>query len=264
MTTMEDLTKTQIILLTLLVSFVTSIATGIITTSLLAEAPASITQTINRVVEHTIEKVTPAPTVKGGVTTVKEVTVVSDEDAVTGSIAKASPSVVRLQEANTTGAANLYAIGIIVSKSGLVVTDKRDISTDLTFYTATLADGSTVRTRIIYKSDTDNLVVLALQTDATHKDFTPIGLSSGDLRLGQTVISIGGKDKNAIYIGHVVSVGTGTVLTDIPSTAETAGAPLINLSGDLVGLKTSNDDLTLSAGSYTTLTAIKKIISQAQ
>ena len=36
---LEHLNKTQIILLTLLVSFVTSIATGIVTVSLLAQAP---------------------------------------------------------------------------------------------------------------------------------------------------------------------------------------------------------------------------------
>ncbi len=78
MTTMEDLTKTQIVLLTLLVSFITSIATGIITTSLLAEAPQGVTQTIDRVVERTVERVT---TPSGG-GTVKEVTVVKEGDAI--------------------------------------------------------------------------------------------------------------------------------------------------------------------------------------
>ena len=56
---MEDLSKTQIILLGLLVSFVSSVAISIMTYSLLSEAPATITQTINRVVERTIETVVP-------------------------------------------------------------------------------------------------------------------------------------------------------------------------------------------------------------
>ena len=43
----DDLNKNQIILLTLLISFVTSIATGIITTSLLQEAPVEVTRNIN-------------------------------------------------------------------------------------------------------------------------------------------------------------------------------------------------------------------------
>jgi uncharacterized membrane-anchored protein YitT (DUF2179 family) len=62
---MEDLNKNQIVLLTLLVSFVTSIATGIMTTSLLQVAPVEVTRNINRIVEKTIETVTPANPLKG-------------------------------------------------------------------------------------------------------------------------------------------------------------------------------------------------------
>lgn len=76
--TLEELTKTQLILLVLLLCFVSSIATSIITTGLLAEAPLQTTQTINRIVQSTIEKVTPGDTSGGGNTVVQVVSNESD------------------------------------------------------------------------------------------------------------------------------------------------------------------------------------------
>src|ERR1700749_1538935 len=53
----EDLSKSQLLLLTVLVNFVTSIATGVLTVSLLDQAPATVTQTVNQIVDHTIETI---------------------------------------------------------------------------------------------------------------------------------------------------------------------------------------------------------------
>ena len=49
---MEDLRPSQLILLSILVTFVTSIATTVVSLSLLADTPLSITQVINRVVHE--------------------------------------------------------------------------------------------------------------------------------------------------------------------------------------------------------------------
>ena len=51
--------KSQLILLAVLLSFVTSIATGITTVTLMQQAPASITVPINRVIRETVEKIVP-------------------------------------------------------------------------------------------------------------------------------------------------------------------------------------------------------------
>ena len=56
----EDLNKSQLILLAILISFVTSIATGITTVTLLDQAPKSVTLPITRVVKQTVEKIIPA------------------------------------------------------------------------------------------------------------------------------------------------------------------------------------------------------------
>jgi hypothetical protein len=62
----KELDKKQLILLTLLITFVVSIGTGIVTVSLMKQMPSSVPQTINNVIQRTIEKVTtvqvPTPT----------------------------------------------------------------------------------------------------------------------------------------------------------------------------------------------------------
>jgi len=55
----KDLNKTQLILLALLLSFVTSIATGITTVTLMEQAPSSVTVPINRIIKQTVEKIVP-------------------------------------------------------------------------------------------------------------------------------------------------------------------------------------------------------------
>lgn len=53
----QNLNKKQLILLTLLITFVVSIATGIITVSIMNQMPKAVPQTINNVIQRTIEKV---------------------------------------------------------------------------------------------------------------------------------------------------------------------------------------------------------------
>ena len=72
---MEHLTKAQIVLLTLFVSFVASMATGIVVVTLMDQAPDPVNQTITNVVERTIEKITPTFVEKPG-----ETVIVKDED----------------------------------------------------------------------------------------------------------------------------------------------------------------------------------------
>lgn len=54
----KELNKHQLILVTLLITFVVSIATGIVTVSLMNQAPKSVPYTVNNVIQRTIEKVT--------------------------------------------------------------------------------------------------------------------------------------------------------------------------------------------------------------
>lgn len=55
----KDLNKSQLILLAVLLSFITSIATGITTVTLMQQAPASVTVPVTRIVRETVEKIVP-------------------------------------------------------------------------------------------------------------------------------------------------------------------------------------------------------------
>ena len=56
----QELNKSQLILLAILLSFITSIATGIVTVTLMQQAPSSVTVPINRIIKQTVEKIVPS------------------------------------------------------------------------------------------------------------------------------------------------------------------------------------------------------------
>lgn len=253
---MEDLNKNQIILLTLLVSFVTSIATGIMTVSLLQEAPVEVTRTINNVVEKTIETVKPvmtSSTVQKEVTTV----VVKEEDRIVDSINKNTTSVVRINERNPfTDERSFYGIGIVISKDGFIATDRKTVlATNI--YTATLGDGTLVKIIPQGINKQTNFILFAIDpTEKTKPSLSPAALSDVDAKLGQTVISLGGDKSDAVTVGRIISidskdsqVGSTTVKkiseinTDVATKDLVVGSPLFNLSGEIIGMKLTYDPL---------------------
>jgi len=250
---MEDLNKNQIVLLTVLISFVTSIATGIMTSSLLQEAPIEVTRTINRIVEKTIETITPTI-----ITTPrqKEVTtvVVKEEDLIVESINKNVKSILRIEEKDgLNGTISLYGIGLVVTKEGLIVADRRTISSS-SAYNAIMSDGTKIELTPIGVDKQTNFILFKSKLNATDKlyTFVPTAFAEAEPKLGQTLISVGGGVSNAVAIGRTVSlilkdstVGTTTtkylsnIETDLSTKDLLSGSPLFNLSGDVVGMKIS-------------------------
>lgn len=110
---MNHLNNNQLILLAILVSFVTSIATGIVTVTLIDQAPLAVTQTIDRVVERTVEIVVPGP---GRETIIKERVVVDKGgELVVAAVEKASPAV-----------ADVYSILNVVEKDKPVFEEENE------------------------------------------------------------------------------------------------------------------------------------------
>jgi len=113
----KDLNKSQLILLAILLSFITSIATGITTVTLMEQAPPSFTVPINRIVRQTVEKI---EQVQGK--TITQTVVVKEEDLVVDAIEKNQSAVFTLsrspgEDAQTSGR------GFAVQADGLVAID---------------------------------------------------------------------------------------------------------------------------------------------
>lgn len=271
---MEDLNKSQIVLLTLLISFVTSIATGIMTTSLLQEAPVEITRNINRIVEKTIETVTPATPSS----TQKEVTtvVVKEDDRIIDSIDKNIKSIVRIKEKDPfVDETTFYGIGIVITKEGLMATDRKTV-TNAHIYTGTLSDGTVVTLVPEGLDKQTNFILFKISPNEKFTGtFSPATFSEVEPKLGQTLISLGGDTANAVSVGRVVSLemkdatlGSTTaksligINTDVATKDLVVGSPLFNLSGDIIGIRLSNDPLK----SFTPASVFKKelaVLTQA-
>ena len=156
MTTIEDLNKTQLILLTLLIAFVTSIATGIITTTLLAEAPVSVTQTINRVVERTIETVVPNATAKYVLS--------ADDKKLLEAVNRAISVSVEIREKGA-ATSTPSILGIIVSEDGLIVASAKGIVSS-SLYIAILPSEAVVDLELIRAEEVNNTAVFKIKESA--------------------------------------------------------------------------------------------------
>lgn len=267
---MEKLTKQQIVLVTLLVSFVTSIATGIVTVALMDQAPAGVTQTINRVVERTIEKVVTEPATNNNAAAVvtRETIVVKEDDKIVESVDKNKTSVVRIYT-NTDNAGDVaervfIGLGTIVSKDGLIVTG--DVFADQSGqYLITLDNDKFYDVKVLPRKDGNLFYFMRVVQDKKNPvTFMPVNFSdSSSLKLGQTIIAWGGQVQNSVSTGIVSSLvdmvgkieqasttASSTagqvreviaINTNINLTDSLAGGPLLNLYGEIVGLRVSSN-----------------------
>ncbi|OGC87796.1 hypothetical protein A3D70_00645 [Candidatus Adlerbacteria bacterium RIFCSPHIGHO2_02_FULL_54_18] len=241
----EHLTKHQIILLTLLVSFVTSIATGIVTVSLMDQAPPSITRTINQIVEHTIERVVPAaapasPAIAAATVTKETTVVVKDDDLVAQSIANVQKGMVRIVSKNTPD--TLAARGVVVSAKGVVLSDRGILEALGTInFEAILPNGTRVPAVMRIPIGTSTIAVLDLTLSTTSGVVESVSFAdSSKLRLGQSVIRIGGTG------GDIVGTGVIAKLPDPHSDfiqasvlSSTPGSLIVTLFGEVIGLMTT-------------------------
>lgn len=264
---LEHLTKTQIILLTLLITFVTSIATGIVTVTLMEKAPPGVTQTINRVVERTIERIVPTET--GKATVITEQVIIKEEDLVVKAVEQNAKSMITFRGMSTEGVEQYLGLGFLVSADGLAVTAKGVIEGIPPESLSALYNGKYLSVQVFSQDLSSDFAILkisppqdegssagATTTDAKKAAdkfiFTPVSLSdSNQIKLGQTTIFLGGVKGTTVVTGIVSDLIMETktdettkkeetrlraIKTSIGLSRNSLGAPLITMEGAVAGI----------------------------
>lgn len=225
---MEHLTKQQIILLALLVSFVSSIASGIVTVSLMGQSTPTVSQTINRVVERTIERVSPSAT------TTKETIIVREDQATIDAIARVSKAVARIQRNGET-----IALGVIISSSGTIVAETHEVYSGSLY--ASLDGGNIVPVNFISRDSTTGLSLFKAEQSSDPKlarVYSPVSLAdSKTLKLGQTTVLVQGLDDLSVATGIVSTITAQNIRTSAKEMSVDSPAILVNLFGELIGIK---------------------------
>lgn len=244
----EQLNKSQIVLLTLLVSFVTSIATGIVTVSLMQQAPPAITQTVNRVVERTVEKVVPGQeaTVAAPITKTETV-IIKESDTIARAVTAVTPSIVRAYSMSAEAPVFL-SLGAVVSGTGIVAVDASALG-ERPEAMIEVGSGIRVRGSVIARSAESGLAFLSTAT--TTEDGKPVPAWKPLARatkipvLGETVVALSGKTALRVAQGILASTESAgaenpfqLLETDIAESAAMPGMILINTDGGAIGVST--------------------------
>ncbi|MBI2029052.1 trypsin-like peptidase domain-containing protein [Candidatus Gottesmanbacteria bacterium] len=147
--------------------------------------------------------------------------------------------------------------GFIISKDGLVVTNKHVVSdTSATYRVITSAD-KTYNVEKIYRDPTNDLAILKINPPAG--GLTPIELGDSDqIQVGQMAIAIGtalGEFRSTVTVGVISGIGRGitaggpfegyaerldnVIQTDAAINPGNSGGPLLNSSGQVIGVNTA-------------------------
>ena len=263
---MENLTKTQFVLLVILVSFVTALFTGIVTATLVNQAPPLMTQTISKV----IEKVNPLsqfseqprpPAAQQILVGQEELTIKIVENvssAVVSIIAVKDFPVFEQYFTNPFGQDEFFrrlippeflpnfqipqyrqkgteerqvssGSGFFISEDGLIATNRHMVEDKEAEYWILLNDGGKLKAKVMALDPLQDIAILKIESAISEKhNFIPLA-DSDKIKVGQTVIAIGnalGEFQNTVSVG-VVSGLHRSIIASGALSGETALSELI-------------------------------------
>ncbi|GAB4219982.1 MAG: trypsin-like peptidase domain-containing protein [Candidatus Microgenomates bacterium] len=207
-------------------------------------------------------------------------TIVIEESVITQVVEKAIPSVVTVGVSTTISQGDYFQLdpfnpfmpfrripgqqkkveknigsGFIVSKDGLIITNKHVVSDQDVSYQVLTNDGKKYNVEKIYRDPLNDLAILKINGN----NFKPLELGdSNNLKLGQLVIAIGtplGEFTNTVTSGIISGLGRGitagspfegfvekldnVIQTDAAINPGNSGGPLLNSKGQVIGVNTA-------------------------
>lgn len=165
--------------------------------------------------------------------------------------------------------------GFLVSKDGLIVTNRHVVEDEDAEYTVYTNDGKKYTAKVLARDGVLDVAVIKI----TGEDFPYLSLGDSDkIMLGQSAIAIGnalGEFKNSVSVGVisglsrslVASDGFGTseqldrvIQTDAAINPGNSGGPLINLSGEVIGVNVAVAQGSQSIGFALPINSVKSAI----
>ena len=264
---MDELNKTQLILLVLFVSFVTSIATGITTVTLLEEAPLSVTQPINRIVRETVKVVVPD---KSSSKTVTQTIVVKEEDFVVEAVEKNSPNTIKVGYVPKKGiafdflgvgsagdgAVEYAGSGFVLREDGTALLPDSLFDDSRSLVAQSLSGETSFEIELLRRNAKTGLALVlikpvpvspAIEGKPVETPVTPfvsiVFADSLKVKIGQTAIALGADEGLRLLLGVVSRLApggeqasVGDVYTTIDTDARFSGGPLLNTNAEVIGI----------------------------
>lgn len=145
--------------------------------------------------------------------------------------------------------------GFLVSEDGYIVTNRHVVEDKEAEYTVFLNDGTKNTANVVARDPVLDLAIIKIDTEKSGSDLPYLAFGDSDsLEVGQTAIAIGNalaEFRNTVSVGVVSGlsrsiVATGTmggaevldqlIQTDAGINQGNSGGPLLNLSGDVIGV----------------------------
>ena len=244
----KELNKSQLIMLAILLSFITSIATGIVTVSLMQQMPVNVVAPINRIVQQTVEKIAPNEG-KNPAQTV----VVKEEDLIVEAIAKNQSAVFSITKEIFDDSGKVVEVsagrGFAISKDGIVVADGISVPGKEVYYVKN--DSGKFKADFVSndKAGFSFLKIGAAVDGKSKLNFsTPIAGDLSKMKAGQKIIVLGNSINSFIF--------DGSKSLQISTNKNNAGGLVLDLDGNALGIVLSGE-----TNSFASIADVTKALS---